>query len=105
MLDWFVDRWNDFIDFSYRLILTIFDVLKDVLFWLVETLLDLVLSILSGMSDLFSGLDFTQYFDDLPLETQQMLALSGISEAMSMVIACILIRIFLQLIPFVRLGS
>ncbi|POB48706.1 DUF2523 family protein [Vibrio vulnificus] len=105
MLDWFVDRWNDFIDFTYRVVMTVFDALKDVLFWLVESLLDLVIFAIDGMGNMFNGLDFTQYINALPPETKQMLALTGISDAMSMVVACILIRILLQLIPFVRLGS
>ena len=105
MLDWFVDRWNDILDISYRLLLTVFDFLKDLLFWFVESLLDLVIFAIDGMGNMFNGLDVTQYINALPPETKQMLALTGISDAMTMVVACIFIRILLQLIPFVRLGS
>ncbi len=105
MLDWLVDRWNDFLDITYRLVLTVFDALKDLLFWLVESLFDLVIFVIDGMGSMFNGLDFTQYINALPPDTKQMLALTGISDAMTMVVACILIRILLQLIPFVRLGS
>ena len=105
MLDWFVNRWNDFVDFIYRVVLTVFDALKDILFWLVESIFDLVIFAIDGMGNMFGGLDITQYINALPDETKQVLALTGISDAMSMVVACILIRILLQLIPFVRLGS
>lgn len=105
MLDWFAERWNDFIDFSYRIIMTFFDLLKDLFFWGIDSVLGFVISIIDGMSYLFSTIDVVSLINGLPPETKQVLALTGISEAMSMVVACILIRVFLQLIPFVRLGS
>lgn len=105
MLDWFVDRWNDFIDFTYRIVMTVFDALKDILFWLVDSLLDLVIFAIHGVGNMFNGLDITKYIYALPEETRQILSLIGLSDAMSMIVSCIFIRILLQLIPFVRLGS
>lgn len=104
-MNWFVERWNDFIDFTYRFLLTFVDAFKDIAFWFVESLMDVAIYAIDGTGSMVGGLDFTQYIDALPVETKQVLALTGISEAMAMVISCILIRMILQLIPFVRFGS
>ncbi len=105
MLSWFADRWNDFIDFMYRCILTVTDALRDTLIWLFDSTFNLLIYAVDGLGSMFNGLNFTQYMALIPDETKQILAITGISEAMTMVITCIIIRILLQLIPFVRLGS
>lgn len=105
MLSWLSERWNDFIDFMYRCILTVVDAMKDLMIWLFDVLFDLFIHAIDSLGSMFQGLNFTQYILLIPDETKQILALTGISEAMTMVITCIIIRILLQLIPFVRLGS
>ena len=105
MLNFFAERWNAFIDFSWRLILTLADLFKDFFFWVLEQLLTAGLLILDGVASLMSGLNIAQYMNGLPSETAHTMSLIGISEAMGMIITCLSIRFLLQMIPFVRWGS
>ena len=105
MLDWFANRWNDGIDYLWRLVLSIYDMLKDFFMWIMESLLDVGLVFLDSAGSLLNGLDIAQYISLLPPETTYMLKITGFSEAMGMIITCIGIRFVIQMIPFVRWGS
>lgn len=105
MLDWFANRWNDFIDFTWRLVLSIYDLLKDFFIWLMEQLTNVGLLVLDSLSGLLSGLDVTSYWSGIPPETAYFLNQIGLSQALGMIITALGIRIILQLIPFTRLGS
>lgn len=105
MLDWFVGAFNDFIDFLYRLLLTLFDMLKDIFIWIMEQLLNLGQLLLSGMGSLLSGLDIASYWSLIPPETGYYLNVLGVSQAPGMIVTALSIRFLLQLIPFVRWGS
>lgn len=105
MLDWLANRWNEFIDFVWRIVLSIFDMLKDFFIWVMETILDAAIALLDGISSLVDGLDVASYFGSLPPETANMLSQLGLSEAMGMIITAITVRFLLQMIPLVRWGS
>lgn len=107
--------WQDFVDFLYSLfialfqklesvVFTIFDMLKDFFFWLVDTLLTFAISLLNAISFPVTW-NPSQYISALPPEVKNMLGLIGLQEAFSIIVSAILIRLALQLIPFVRLGS
>lgn len=105
MLDWLANRWNDGIDYLWRLVLSLYDMLKDFFMWIMDSLLSIGLIFLDGAGALLGGLDIAQYFSFLPSETLYMLQITGFSEAMGMIVTCISIRFILQMIPFVRWGS
>ena len=105
MLDWFAARWNDFIDFFYSLLLSLFDILKDLFYWVLEQLLSFGAIILDGVGSLMTGLNVSQYMTFLPSETIHIISIVGLGEAMGMIVTCLTVRFFLQLIPFVRWGS
>lgn len=105
MLDWLAERWNALVDFLYSLLLSLFDILKDLFYFIIEALFGLVVLILDGLGALFSGLNVAQYMSALPPETIGVISRIGLGEAMGMIVVSITIRMFLQLIPFVRLGS
>lgn len=105
MLDWFANRWNDLIDFLWRLVLSLYDMLKDFFMWVIESLMDIGIYILDGVGSLLDGLNIAQYFTALPPETIYMLKITGFSEAMGMIVVCLGIRFTIQMIPFVRWGS
>jgi len=105
MLDWFAQRWNALVDFLYSLVLSLLDILKDLFYFIIESLFALVLLMLDGLGALFSGLNVTQYISAIPPGTAHIMSSIGLAEAMGMIVVCITIRIGLQLIPFVRLGS
>ncbi len=105
MIDWLAGRWNAFIDFMWRLVLSIYDMLKDFFFWMIEQLMSVGVYILDAMGYMFNGLDVAQYFSAIPPETSHMLLITGFSEALGMVTTFLGIRIIIQMIPFVRWGS
>lgn len=105
MLDWFADRWNEFIDFMWRLVLSLFDMLKDFFYWIIEQLFSVGVLLLDSVGSLLSGLDVAQYFSAIPPEAAYMLSITGFSQATGMIVTCLSIRFILQMIPFVRWGS
>ena len=105
MLDWLANAFNELIDFLYALVLTVFDILKEFFFWILEQLFDFILLLLNGVGLLFDGLDIAQYIGMIPPSTAHIMSQIGFSQAMGMIVTCLTIRFFLQLIPFVRLGS
>jgi len=105
MLDWLANTYNAFIDFLWQLILSIFDMLKDLFIFVIESLMDIGLLFLDGVGALMDGLNIAQYWAFLPAETAHTMSLIGLSEAMGMIVTCLTVRFLLQTIPFVRWGS
>ena len=54
MLDFFANLWNDFVDFIWRIVLSLFDMLKDFFIWIIEQLMSVAVSLLEGMSTALS---------------------------------------------------
>jgi hypothetical protein len=105
MLDWFANKWNEFVDFMWRLVLSFADMLKDFFIWIFETIMTGVISLIDGLASLLDGLAVAGHFGALPPETAHMLSQLGLTEAMGMIITALTVRFILQLIPLVRLGS
>ena len=105
MLDWLASRFNDFVDFMWRLVLSVFDMLKDLFYFVIESVLTVAVTLLEGVGLLLSGLDVAQYITMLPPETSYMLSQVGLSQALGMVVTCLSIKFILQTIPFVRWGN
>lgn len=83
----FVDMWN---------------LVTDMFCWVLDSVLSLAASIVSAISIPF---DPGTYYSMIPAEMANVLGLIGIPQALSMIVAALVIRFLLQLIPFVRLGS
>jgi hypothetical protein len=80
------------------------DFFMDGVCWIVDKLLDLAVSAVSGMSTgIFT--DAAATFQMIPQELLQILGLLGVGQCIAIITAAITIRLGLQLIPFVRLGS
>lgn len=105
MLDWFAKRWNEFLDILFSLVLSIFDMLKDLACFLFEGILSIVTTALSSIGSALSTLDIVQYFSMLPEDVQNVMAIVGVNDASIIIVTAIGIRLVLQLIPFTRLGS
>ncbi|WP_036933901.1 DUF2523 family protein [Pseudoalteromonas sp. BSi20439] len=105
MLDWLANTWNEAKQFFYSLVLTVQEIYKDMFIWVFESFMDISLLAISGLDSFFSGLDVASYFNSLPPEVSYYASAIGLSQAMGMVIIAITVRMILQLIPFVRLGS
>lgn len=105
MFDKIAEYWQALKDFLFSLLLSFQTMIKDAFIWFFDSLMDLVISALNGLGDLFASLNIFQYIDALPVDVKNVMALIGLDVATSMIVASILIRILLQLIPFTRLGS
>ena len=105
MLDWFSKKWQQFVDYLYLIFDSAVLFLKDFLWWILDNLFGAVIFILDGMRNLFEGLNPLQYLSMIPPETQYYMSICGINDALSMIVGSLIIRMLLQLIPFVRLGS
>lgn len=109
-VDFFLWLWNLIIDFFPWLINLLKQILKaalnlahDLFSTLFENILDLVIYLLNaipGLETISALLNI-----DLPSEITGMMGLIGIGTATEIIVTAIIIRIFLQLVPFTRLGS
>lgn len=78
---------------------------KDLFSWLIEQLFDLIIWLLDQIPLDFEMFNPAQYISALPAEVVQMIGYIRLGEALAIIVAAIIIRIGLQLIPFTRLGS
>lgn len=102
---WIQSVWDSFEKWGKSFVLTIFDMVKDVVFFVLELLLEVVGLLLNGLGSLFDAMNLAQYISGIPSDVANVMGLIGIGQAMSVIVAAIGIRVALQLIPFVRLGS
>lgn len=99
------EAFQSVIDFLYACVLSIFDFLKDLFWWVLDMLMYIAIGFLDLTGEAFSALNPLQYISAIPPETKAMMAMTGFNEAMSIIVSAIIIRFTLQLIPFVRWGS
>lgn len=105
-----VDKIGDFIDWLFklfpRLVEAFFTMLKDVFLWCIEQILGLVSYLIDGISGFDSIIAAAGgIWSGIPPEALQVMQAIGLGTALGIIGTAILIRIALQLIPFVRLGS
>lgn len=81
----------------------LWDMITDAFCWVLEQLLKIVLAALQTLD--FNGFASYAANNPLPAEIGNILSLLGVGTAITIIIAAITIRLGLQLIPFVRLGS
>ena len=77
---------------------------KDAVFWVFDQLLGIAVSAV-GIIDVTGVVDQLGWFSAIPDGVAVVMAASGLSSALGIVMAALAIRFVLQLIPFVRLGS
>ncbi|ELA8374249.1 DUF2523 domain-containing protein [Vibrio alginolyticus] len=104
-MDWLVDLFNKLLVFLYQLLVSLFNMLKDLFFWAVEQVMDMVNMLLSGVFVLFSPVDMSQYMTSIPPTVSWVMAAVGLPQCLSIILSAITVRLMLQLIPFTRLGS
>lgn len=86
-----------------KLVEGVFTVIKNAFLWAFDGLLGVAVSALQAMS--FSIPTASSYWAQVPAEILSILSVLGFAEAMGIIASAIVIRLGLQLIPFVRLGS
>lgn len=104
-MEWLVDLFNKLLEFLYQLLLTLFDMLKDIFLWIVEQVMNAVNMVLPSVFALFAPVDMSQYMTSIPPKVAWVFAAVGVPQCLSIILAAITIRLLLQLIPFTRLGS
>lgn len=73
--------------------------------WIMEQLLKLIQGILDSLPGDFELFNPAQYINGLPAELVNMVGLCRVGESLAIILAAILIKLSLQIIPFTRLGS
>ena len=104
-MDLIYSAYNNLVDYLYSLLLSLGVILKDISIWLMVELMSVSRVLLDGFSGVFESLDLTQYLTALPSDVTNVMGLCGIGNCTSIIVSCLLVRLLMQLIPFVRLGS
>jgi len=104
-MDWVVDLFNTLLEFLYRLVMSLVDMISDMFLALFEQMLEAAKGLISLVSDMLAPVDISQYLTGFPSGVAWVMAQIGLPQALAIIILAITIRLLLQLIPFVRLGS
>jgi len=108
IIETIINTWNSFwvaiLALVGKIFTSLFTMLKDVFLWVIDQLLSLSTMLLGGV-DLSAITQNFSVFQEIPEDVLNILGLLGFAQCMVIIGAAILIRITLQLIPFVRLGS
>ena len=95
-------KW--FSDLTIAVFVAAWDILRDVLTWPVEQLLDLAKIAIESIDVSVITTNLSAW-GSLPTEVSNILGLLGAGTAATIITSAIAVRLVLQLIPFVRLGS
>lgn len=85
--------------------LSAFDFGQDLACWIFEEILTLITYILGALPINAGMFNPQQYVSSLPAEVVNVIVLIKMPQALGIIVAALVIRFALQLIPFVRLGS
>lgn len=91
------------INFLYRLTMSFVEMLKDLFFWIFEAITDVLLGVISSVFSLFSPIEIPRSF--IPPNVSWVFSQIGLPNCLFIIVTALIIRMMLQLIPFVRLGS
>lgn len=105
MPQFLIDFGNWLYDIGYAAVSTIGVLIYDVLMLILEGFFIIGQTALDGVALTMQTLNIGQYMTFLGPDVQAWIVAIGITEALGMIITAISIRLLLQLIPFVRLGS
>jgi hypothetical protein len=102
---WFASVWSSFERWGKSAVLTLWDMIADSFYWIMDTISSLVSMILNGLGNSYASMDLLPALSFLPPEVSNIMGLIGLGQCMALIVAAIGIRVILQLIPFTRLGS
>lgn len=85
-----------------QIFVDIWHVLTDLLCWSFEAVLGIAIGALNAIAIPFNP---QTYYNMIPADVANMLGYIGIPQALSIIVAGLVIRFLLQTIPFVRWGS
>ncbi len=105
MPQWLIDFGNWLYDIAYSAVSTVGVLLENVLLTILDGFFIVGLLALDGVGAMLQPFGIQDLFSSLPPDVRGMMNAIGLPEALGMIISAITIRLFMQLIPFVRLGS
>lgn len=85
-----------------RIFADVWNIATDLVIWVFDSGMGLAVGALSAIQIPFNP---STYYAMIPPEASNMLGALGITQAITIIVAALVIRFLLQLIPFVRLGS
>jgi len=108
MFDWFKHRIVEvvqwFSDLFVAVFSALFDLLKDAICWVLEQFLHIAVNLL-GSIDVSGLTGYSGAWGSLPADIINIMGLLGFGPAAAIIVSASLIRLYLQLVPFTRLGS
>ncbi|MGF1794191.1 DUF2523 family protein [Photobacterium profundum] len=104
MFSWITELWEQFKVFMLNIVYTLKDMLSDLVISIVEIFLSFLDSALDSVMVLLAPIDFQQYIN-LPPNVVGVLAMIGIPQCLGIITVALTVRLTMQLVPFVRLGS
>jgi hypothetical protein len=105
MPQWLIDFGNWLYDICYAAVSTVGVLCENILLTVIDGFFVIGRLALDGVGALLQPFGIQSLFNALPPDVIGMLAAIGLPEALGMIISSITVRLFMQLIPFVRLGS
>ncbi|ODS04738.1 hypothetical protein [Vibrio scophthalmi] len=103
-MDWFIEAMNRVLAFFYSLVLTILDALYDMVCLVADKLLSVVNVLVSGVMASLSAIPIPDVIP-LPSGVAWVASQVGVPQMIVIITGALIVRVTLQLIPFVRLGS
>lgn len=85
-----------------RVFADLWNIFTDLFCWAFDSILGIAIAALSAISVPFNP---QTYYALIPPGTVQMLGAIGVTQALSIIVAALVVRFILQTIPFVRWGS
>lgn len=79
--------------------------LKDMVCWALDGVMGAGVSLLNTFNDQLPSQNLSSAWAQLPAEVLGMASALGLGEALAIIVAALIIRFLLQMIPFVRWGS
>lgn len=102
--------WELFETFFQIIALIVMDIIEIAIYLfllIIETVLEFILWAYMSLDNLLPAISVDDIFSQIPNEAEQMLIamrLAGFQDAIVIVVSALLLRLFLGLIPFIRIG-
>ena len=103
-MEWLITAFNKMLAFLYSCVLTIIEAFYDMFCLIADILLKVVSSLVSSALSAFSAIPIPSSVP-LPSGVAWVASQCGVPQILLIITGALVIRVGLQLIPFVRLGS
>lgn len=104
-MEWVIGLFNLMISFFYSLFLSVPEMFKDLFYWILDQLMGVMDWAANLLLTMFAPLNISEYLSAIPPNISWVFMTIGLPNCLMIIGAAIVIRLTLQLIPFVRLGS